>query len=60
MILEKLEKNYSLVDKNLFIKDILCESSKVILITRPHRFGKTLNMSMLRYFLASQAEGSPT
>lgn len=42
--------NYTLVDKSLFINDILNDGAKVILITRPRRFGKTLNMSMLRYF----------
>ena len=41
-----------LIDKSLFIKDILKEKEKVILISRPRRFGKTLNMSMLSEFLA--------
>ena len=35
----------------MFIKDILDDGSKVLLITRPSYFGKTLNMQMLRYFL---------
>ena len=39
------------IDKSLFIKDIIDNASNVALITRPRRFGKTLNMSMLRYFL---------
>ena len=39
------------VDKSLFIKEIMEDFSKVILLTRPRRFGKTLNMSMLGYFL---------
>ena len=38
------------IDKSLFIKDIMDDASKVALITRPRRFGKTLNMSMLRYY----------
>ena len=38
------------VDKTLYIKRILDNSSSVALVTRPRRFGKTLNMSMLRYF----------
>ena len=38
------------IDKSLFIKDIIDDASKVTLITRPRRFGKTLNMSMLRYY----------
>ena len=39
-----------LVDKSLLIKDIFEEKDKVILIPRPRRFGKTLNMSMLAEF----------
>ncbi len=44
--------NYYYVDKTLLIKDIF-ESGKAVLVTRPRRFGKTLNLSMLRYFLTS-------
>jgi len=40
---------FEFVDKSLFIKEVLADA-KAILITRPRRFGKTLNMSMLRYF----------
>ena len=42
--------NYFYVDKTLFIKELLENRGAVTLITRPRRFGKTLNMSMLRYF----------
>lgn len=38
------------VDKTKFIKDIAQDTSEVQLITRPRRFGKSLNMSMLKYF----------
>ena len=38
------------VDKTKFITNILDDGSKVKLFTRPRRFGKTLNMSMLKYF----------
>ena len=38
------------VDKSLYIKRIIDNQSEVALITRPRRFGKTLNMSMLRYY----------
>ena len=41
---------YALVDKSLLIKTILDHRSKEILITRPHRWGKTLNMEMIRDF----------
>ena len=48
---EDLRKNgYYFVDKTLFIKELLDMKGKVNLFTRPRRFGKTLNMSMLRYF----------
>ena len=42
--------NYYYIDKSMYIKDIIDNASEVALITRPRRFGKTLNMSMLRYF----------
>ena len=42
--------NYYYVDKSLFIKDIIDRGHKIILIPRPRRFGKTLNISMLKYF----------
>ena len=38
------------VDKTRFIKDFLGNKAYVNLFTRPRRFGKTLNMSMLKYF----------
>lgn len=38
------------VDKTKFIEELGKDTSKVQLITRPRRFGKTLNMSMLKYF----------
>ena len=38
------------IDKTLYIKHIIDNQSRVILVTRPRRFGKTLNMSTLRYF----------
>ncbi|WP_318253502.1 AAA family ATPase [Selenomonas sp. AB3002] len=42
--------NYYFVDKTRFIKDLLEEHSEVTLITRPRRFGKSMAMSMLKYF----------
>ena len=39
------------VDKTLWVADILGHSAKVHVVPRPRRFGKTLNMSMLRYFV---------
>lgn len=48
---EKLvTKKYYFVDKTNFIKDLLEIGGDVNLFTRPRRFGKTLNLSMLQYF----------
>ena len=44
------EENYYFVDKTLMIKDFLNRGSEVTLVTRPRRFGKTINMSMLSEF----------
>jgi len=41
---------YYYVDKTGMIRDLLENMGKVNLFTRPRRFGKTLNMSMLQYF----------
>lgn len=45
----RIKDNYY-IDKTLYIKHIIDNQSRVILVTRPRRFGKTLNMSTLRYF----------
>lgn len=50
------ERNCIFLDKSLFIKEIIDDSSEVKLITRPRRFGKTLNLSMLRYFFEKTDE----
>ena len=47
---EIISNNFYYVDKTLFIKELLDKKGKANLFTRPRRFGKTLNMSMLRYF----------
>ena len=47
---EIIENDYYYVDKTNFIENILEEGFKVELFTRPRRFGKTLNISMLNYF----------
>lgn len=46
------------VDKTKFIEQLLDGWGKVNLFTRPRRFGKTLNMSMLRYFFEISADAS--
>ena len=45
----RVRDNY-FIDKSLYIKDIIDNQSSVILVTRPRKFGKTLNMSMLKYY----------
>lgn len=45
-----IDNNYYYVDKTLFIEEICKNTGKTLLFTRPRRFGKTLNMSTLKYF----------
>jgi hypothetical protein len=45
-----ITRGYYFVDKTLLIKELLDNKAAVNLFTRPRRFGKTLNMSMLQYF----------
>ena len=45
-----IEENYYYIDKTKFIEDILNDGAEVKLFCRPRRFGKTLNMSTLKYF----------
>ncbi len=54
---EKLiTKGYYYVDKTLMIKDLLDRKGEVNLFTRPRRFGKTLNLSMLKYYFEDTGE----
>ena len=46
----RAQEEYYYVDKTLLIKDFLDRKPLVSLFTRPRRFGKTLNMDMLRVF----------
>ena len=47
---ELIETDRYYIDKTDFITEIIDSSAKVILLPRPRRFGKTLNLSMLNYF----------
>jgi hypothetical protein len=47
---EIIKEDLYFVDKSLMIKDLVEDGSKVILLNRPRRFGKTLNMSMIKNF----------
>ncbi|MGL5084620.1 MAG: AAA family ATPase, partial [Clostridium sp.] len=46
-----IDDNRYFIDKTLIVKDFLEDTGDILLIPRPRRFGKTLNMSILRYFL---------
>ena len=56
---EVIENNIFYIDKTMFIKEWWESFDKVTLITRPRRFGKTLNMSMIeQFFSVDYAENS--
>ncbi len=52
-----IKGNYYYVDKTMLIKDVVELPGKVKLITRPRRFGKTLNIDMLKRFFSMEEEG---
>ncbi|MEA3451942.1 MAG: AAA family ATPase, partial [Bacteroidota bacterium] len=45
-----IQSNSYFVDKSLLIKEVIDTEKNVLLFPRPRRFGKTLNLSMLKYF----------
>ena len=49
-----IDKGCYFVDKSLLIRDILDNGADVQLFTRPRRFGKTLNLSMIQYYFEKQ------
>ena len=51
--------SYYYVDKTLLIRDFLDTKPMVSLFTRPRRFGKTLNMDMVRLFFLKNTEDTP-
>ncbi|MEG1749865.1 MAG: AAA family ATPase, partial [Tannerellaceae bacterium] len=52
-----ISEDYYYVDKTDFIRQVIDEGSEITLLPRPRRFGKTLNLSMLRYFF-ERTEGN--
>ncbi len=50
-----IEDGYYYVDKTLLIKEMLEKKDRVILCTRPRRFGKTLNQTMIKCFFEDTA-----
>ena len=55
---EIIDKNGYFVDKTLMIRDLIESNASVTLFTRPRRFGKTLNQSMIRRFFEDEITGS--
>ena len=53
---KEIVKNYYYIDKTSLIEQVLENGSKVSLFTRPRRFGKSLNMSMLQYYFEDKTE----
>ena len=53
---EIIEQDYAFVDKSLLIREVLDASGKALLLPRPRRFGKTLNMQMLEHFFRESEE----
>ena len=53
---EFFSEDFYYVDKTLFIRELLLNWGKVNLFTRPRRFGKSLNMSMLKCFFEVEAD----
>ena len=51
------EQDYFYIDKTAFIKDWWERGDEVTLLTRPHQFGKTLNMSMVEQFFSVNYAG---
>lgn len=51
-----ITRGYYFIDKTLLIKDLLDNKAAVNLFTRPRRFGKTLNISMLQYYLEDRRD----
>jgi len=50
------EGGFAYIDKTALVDDVLTEGAQVLLAPRPRRFGKTLNLSMLRCFLEKTSE----
>ncbi len=51
-----IDGGYVYIDKTLLIQEVIEKGTHVALIPRPRRFGKTLNLSMLRYFFEKSVE----
>ena len=48
---ELIENGYLYIDKTAYLKDLVNSGTKVLFMLRPRRFGKTLTLRMIHYFL---------
>ncbi|KAL6589735.1 hypothetical protein U3516DRAFT_652619 [Neocallimastix sp. 'constans'] len=55
-LLKKFNCEYFYIDKSLLIKEFLQDGSKIVCVTRPSGYGKTTNLTMLRYFFEMNYE----
>jgi len=55
-----IRQGFHFVDKSLLIRELLDDSAETAVILRPRRFGKTLMLSMIHHFLASEVSGQST
>ena len=55
-----INENLLFVDKSLLIKELIESDEEVTLITRPRRWGKSLNLSMLQHFFADKVDDKST
>jgi hypothetical protein len=53
-----IDEDYLFVDKSELIKEFWESSGQTILVPRPRRFGKTLNMSMIKYFFENSSKNN--
>lgn len=53
---EVIDEDRYFIDKTLIVKEFLEDNGKIVLLPRPRRFGKTFNLSILRYFLEKSPE----
>ena len=50
-----IDNNY-FIDKSLIIQELINSNAQIALLPRPRRFGKTLNLAMLRYFFENRED----
>jgi len=51
-----IQEDYYFIDKSLLIEELINSNAQITLLPRPRRFGKTLNLSMVRYFFENRGD----